>query len=145
MQYDSLCLWAPPARKFGPLSPANDCSFWRPLQDRPCTRCIQRNIGHLCHDESRETSSRKLKSEPDRALLNNESSKHELGKIRDMPAFPPRGESGHSFLQDGDAGLRPSTREGVPPGSNSSTTQDHGSDSTTQPRELSQTGWLSQN
>ncbi|ERF74169.1 hypothetical protein EPUS_03359 [Endocarpon pusillum Z07020] len=51
-----------------------------------------------------------------------------------MPAFPPRGESGHSFLQDGDACLRPSTQEGVPPGSNSSTTQDHGSDSTTQPR-----------
>jgi hypothetical protein len=24
------------------------------LQERPCTRCIKRNIGHLCHDEPRE-------------------------------------------------------------------------------------------
>lgn len=24
------------------------------MQERPCTRCIKRNIGHLCHDEPRE-------------------------------------------------------------------------------------------
>jgi hypothetical protein len=24
------------------------------IQERPCTRCIKRNIGHLCHDEPRE-------------------------------------------------------------------------------------------
>ncbi|KAK3941778.1 hypothetical protein QBC46DRAFT_381956 [Diplogelasinospora grovesii] len=29
---------------------------------RPCTRCIKRNIGHLCHDEPREPESRKSKS-----------------------------------------------------------------------------------
>lgn len=23
------------------------------MQERPCTRCIKRNIGHLCHDEPR--------------------------------------------------------------------------------------------
>ncbi|KIW01268.1 hypothetical protein, variant [Verruconis gallopava] len=30
--------------------------------DRPCTRCIKRNIGHLCHDEPREPS-KKSKSD----------------------------------------------------------------------------------
>ncbi|KAK4242198.1 meiosis protein SPO22/ZIP4 like-domain-containing protein [Achaetomium macrosporum] len=29
---------------------------------RPCTRCIKRNIGHLCHDEPRDHESRKSKS-----------------------------------------------------------------------------------
>lgn len=24
------------------------------IQERPCTRCIKRHIGHLCHDEPRE-------------------------------------------------------------------------------------------
>jgi hypothetical protein len=32
------------------------------FQERPCTRCIKRNIGHLCHDEPRETDSKKTKS-----------------------------------------------------------------------------------
>ncbi|KAF2432078.1 Zn(II)2Cys6 transcription factor acuM [Tothia fuscella] len=31
--------------------------------ERPCTRCIKRNIGHLCHDEPREPA-KKTKSEP---------------------------------------------------------------------------------
>ncbi|KAK3066884.1 hypothetical protein LTS18_001431, partial [Coniosporium uncinatum] len=30
--------------------------------ERPCTRCIKRNIGHLCHDEPRE-STKKGKSD----------------------------------------------------------------------------------
>jgi hypothetical protein len=32
------------------------------VQERPCTRCIKRNIGHLCHDEPREPA-KKSKSE----------------------------------------------------------------------------------
>lgn len=27
------------------------------MQERPCARCIKRNIGHLCHDEPREPES----------------------------------------------------------------------------------------
>ena len=27
-------------------------AFW--LSERPCGRCLKRNIGHLCHDEPRE-------------------------------------------------------------------------------------------
>jgi PAS domain-containing protein len=30
--------------------------------ERPCTRCIKRNIGHLCHDEPREQETKKSKS-----------------------------------------------------------------------------------
>lgn len=30
--------------------------------ERPCTRCIKRNIGHLCHDEPREGDTKKLKN-----------------------------------------------------------------------------------
>jgi hypothetical protein len=32
------------------------------IQERPCTRCIKRNIGHLCHDEPRDSDSKKSKS-----------------------------------------------------------------------------------
>ncbi|KAI4694968.1 uncharacterized protein J4E84_001592 [Alternaria hordeiaustralica] len=32
--------------------------------ERPCTRCVKRNIGHLCHDEPRE-GVKKSKSEPE--------------------------------------------------------------------------------
>ena len=28
------------------------------MQERPCTRCVKRNIGHLCHDEPREPMKR---------------------------------------------------------------------------------------
>ncbi|KAI1330715.1 hypothetical protein F5Y16DRAFT_362460 [Xylariaceae sp. FL0255] len=30
--------------------------------ERPCTRCIKRNIGHLCHDEPRDSDTKKPKS-----------------------------------------------------------------------------------
>ncbi|KAK7229141.1 hypothetical protein V2G26_001311 [Clonostachys chloroleuca] len=30
--------------------------------ERPCTRCIKRNIGHLCHDEPRDADSKKNKN-----------------------------------------------------------------------------------
>ncbi|KAK8200190.1 hypothetical protein HDK77DRAFT_223048 [Phyllosticta capitalensis] len=32
--------------------------------ERPCTRCIKRNIGHLCHDEPREPAKRQKTTEP---------------------------------------------------------------------------------
>ncbi|KAK3985786.1 meiosis protein SPO22/ZIP4 like-domain-containing protein [Cladorrhinum sp. PSN332] len=31
-------------------------------KERPCTRCVKRNIGHLCHDEPRDQASVKSKS-----------------------------------------------------------------------------------
>lgn len=32
------------------------------VQERPCARCLKRNIGHLCHDERREADSATKKS-----------------------------------------------------------------------------------
>lgn len=46
------------------------------LQERPCTRCIKRNIGHLCHDEPRD-GVKKSKSEPENANGDDDGSKHE--------------------------------------------------------------------
>ncbi|GES57080.1 Zn(II)2Cys6 transcription factor acuM [Aspergillus terreus] len=40
-------------------------------QERPCTRCIKRNIGHLCHDEPREPSKRS-RNEPDHSAAEEE-------------------------------------------------------------------------
>ncbi|KAK8038871.1 hypothetical protein PG993_007282 [Apiospora rasikravindrae] len=42
--------------------------------ERPCTRCIKRNIGHLCHDEPRDPDSKKSKvSHPQGASGQDES------------------------------------------------------------------------
>ncbi|KAE8131996.1 hypothetical protein BDV38DRAFT_225900 [Aspergillus pseudotamarii] len=40
--------------------------------ERPCTRCIKRNIGHLCHDEPREPSKR-ARSEHEHSVADDES------------------------------------------------------------------------
>ena len=40
-------------------------------QERPCTRCIKRNIGHLCHDEPRE-SAKRPKGEPGHTTADDE-------------------------------------------------------------------------
>lgn len=45
--------------------------------ERPCTRCIKRNIGHLCHDEPREPV-KKSKTDPDSTNGEEESSKQEV-------------------------------------------------------------------
>ena len=42
------------------------------LQERPCTRCIKRNIGHLCHDEPREPS-KPARSEPDHSATEDDT------------------------------------------------------------------------
>ncbi|KAI4095902.1 MAG: hypothetical protein LQ344_001283 [Seirophora lacunosa] len=39
----------------------------RPAQDRPCVRCVKRNIGHLCHDEPREPA-KNAKVQPGRTI-----------------------------------------------------------------------------
>jgi len=41
------------------------------VQDRPCIRCVKRSIGHLCHDEPRE-SARSSKSEQSNTASDNE-------------------------------------------------------------------------
>ncbi|KAF0645256.1 hypothetical protein FPSE5266_00772 [Fusarium pseudograminearum] len=48
-----------PAKKRRKVNHA--CVYCR-RSERPCTRCIKRNIGHLCHDEPRDADSKKAKS-----------------------------------------------------------------------------------
>jgi hypothetical protein len=45
------------------------------MQERPCTRCVKRNIGHLCHDEPRE-GVKKSKSEPENTSGEGEPAKN---------------------------------------------------------------------
>ncbi|BAE59871.1 unnamed protein product [Aspergillus oryzae RIB40] len=47
------------------------CVYCR-RSERPCTRCIKRNIGHLCHDEPREPSKR-ARSEHEHSVGDDES------------------------------------------------------------------------
>ncbi|PSN68962.1 hypothetical protein BS50DRAFT_572146 [Corynespora cassiicola Philippines] len=44
--------------------------------ERPCTRCIKRNIGHLCHDEPRE-STKKSKTDQDGSNGENDAPRHD--------------------------------------------------------------------
>ncbi|KAK2758344.1 hypothetical protein FQN54_004192 [Arachnomyces sp. PD_36] len=54
------------------LRPANGLFAFGLVQERPCTRCIKRNIGHLCHDEPREPT-KKAKSERDVSTAEEET------------------------------------------------------------------------
>lgn len=59
-------------------------------QDRPCQRCIKRNIGHLCHDEPRDSPSnlKKAKSVLETSTVADESeSQSDLRQgSRELPA-----------------------------------------------------------
>lgn len=80
------------------------------LKDRPCNRCIKRNIGHLCHDEPRETM-KKSKSHTDLATTNGDGKPHVDNSPPKQPLHPdqpPATISGHE-LQSGDV---PSNRVG---------------------------------
>ena len=53
-------------------------------QERPCTRCVKRNISHLCHDEPREPV-RAVKGEQDTVARENDDSL----KPEEMPSDRP--------------------------------------------------------
>ena len=46
------------------------------IQERPCARCIKRNIGHLCHDEPREPepATKKSKSQHSNSAAEDDGS-----------------------------------------------------------------------
>ncbi len=89
----------PPLRLTNKVSP---CAF----QERPCTRCIKRNIGHLCHDELRDPIKRS-KSEHDTSTGEEETSpKHETSSGNGMStSFQPGTEQ--QIVQDADLSLDP--------------------------------------
>ncbi|KAF2258603.1 hypothetical protein CC78DRAFT_594448 [Lojkania enalia] len=45
--------------------------------ERPCTRCIKRNIGHLCHDEPRENVKKSKTADPEKANGDPDAHTHE--------------------------------------------------------------------
>ncbi|KAK4667117.1 Transcription factor [Podospora pseudopauciseta] len=47
---------------------------------RPCTRCVKRNIGHLCHDEPRDQGSNKSKSVVAPSTTHGSASQSDLGR-----------------------------------------------------------------
>jgi hypothetical protein len=62
--------------------------------ERPCTRCLKRNIGHLCHDEPRDHESRKAKSviAPSTVGQSDTQSQSDLGRsAMDTTAAGPMG------------------------------------------------------
>ncbi|EED15497.1 Zn cluster transcription factor Rds2, putative [Talaromyces stipitatus ATCC 10500] len=72
--------------------------------ERPCTRCIKRNIGHLCHDEPREPAKKNNRTEPEDGAAaigngNEFASSHNLAT-----------DAGNqSMLSDSSLSIRPST------------------------------------
>ncbi|PWY71660.1 Zn(II)2Cys6 transcription factor acuM [Aspergillus heteromorphus CBS 117.55] len=74
--------------------------------ERPCTRCIKRNIGHLCHDEPREPSKRS-RSENDHSAADDEgSSNNEYPNIQGMPRnVDVQDAAGQQILPDEPTGL----------------------------------------
>jgi hypothetical protein len=83
-------------------------------QDRPCKRCIKRNIGHLCHDEPREGHGyhKKSKTDSDAAATDEQSPpKDEYPPASSLPGPSLMDESASNLLQDDTIGLRPSPND----------------------------------
>ncbi|CRG88944.1 Regulator of drug sensitivity 2 [Talaromyces islandicus] len=67
--------------------------------ERPCTRCIKRNIGHLCHDEPREpTKKGRNEHEEEGVATNDFGASHGMSDIARQP-----------MLSDSPLSIRPST------------------------------------
>jgi len=90
-------------------------------KERPCTRCIKRNIGHLCHDEPRETSKRSRNSEYDHSVGDDEgSTSNEFSNVQGMPRnVDVQDAAGQQLLADGSIGLPPPSVNQMPPSSSS--------------------------
>lgn len=75
------------------------------MQERPCTRCIKRNIGHLCHDEPREQAKRP-KSEHDHSTGEDETSlKHEDPPANGTPHGLKQQQADQQLVQDSSLNL----------------------------------------
>ncbi|PTU19491.1 hypothetical protein P175DRAFT_0503024 [Aspergillus ochraceoroseus IBT 24754] len=85
--------------------------------ERPCTRCIKRNIGHLCHDEPREPSKRSRSEHEHSAADEEGSSNNEYSNVQGMPRnVDIQDAAGQQILADGSIGLASSTVGAVQPG-----------------------------
>ncbi|EAW14085.1 gluconeogenesis transcription factor RDS2 [Aspergillus clavatus NRRL 1] len=84
------------------------------IKERPCTRCIKRNIGHLCHDEPREPSKR-ARSEHEFSAADEEGqSNNEYANVQGMPRnVDIQDAAGQQLLADGTIALPPSSVNSV--------------------------------
>lgn len=103
------------------------------LKERPCTRCIKRNIGHLCHDEPRE-SSKRSRGERDQSAVDDEGSSNEYPAAQGMSGnIDVQDAAGQQILSDTTIGLQPSSTSvntaSAPPGNISSSGQGIGANS----------------
>ena len=104
-------------------------------QDRPCKRCIKRNIGHLCHDEPREGHHRKSKSEPGEAEEGESASpKNEFPSAGPLPGGQLLDDNGQPLMQDNSMGLRPTSNDTMPVANSGSMTQSTGVNGSSQGR-----------
>ncbi|KAI1084000.1 meiosis protein SPO22/ZIP4 like-domain-containing protein [Whalleya microplaca] len=74
------------------------CVYCR-RSERPCTRCIKRNIGHLCHDEPREADTKKPKGSHgatghDESEIQPEPSRNSIDQSAAAMAPPSFNDSG---------------------------------------------------
>lgn len=79
-------------------------------QDRPCKRCIKRNIGHLCHDEPREGHGYHKKSKTDSDTAGTEEQSPPKDDFQTTPTVPGSAlidDSTPNLMQDDNIGLRP--------------------------------------
>lgn len=96
-------------------------------KERPCTRCIKRNIGHLCHDEPREPSKRSRNSEFDQSVADDEGSSNEFPSAQGMPRnVDVQDAAGQQLLGEGTMGLPPSSVNPVQHGGNIASSGDQG-------------------
>jgi hypothetical protein len=94
----------------------------RLLKERPCTRCIKRNIGHLCHDEPREPTKRR--DQDDSTVDEPGSSNNDQVNVSGMPQNVDVSDAaGQQILSDGAMGMPRST---VQPASITSSGQGQG-------------------
>lgn len=78
------------------------------MKERPCTRCIKRNIGHLCHDEPREAAKRGRGEHDNSAADEEGSSNNELGNVQGMPRSVDVDAAGQQQFPDNTIGIAPS-------------------------------------
>ncbi|PMB73869.1 Regulator of drug sensitivity 2 [Beauveria bassiana] len=72
------------------------CVYCR-RSERPCTRCIKRNIGHLCHDQPRESDMKKPKSSKQDSVDDSEAASSTSTNMGPPPTFNGRQRSDSGF------------------------------------------------
>jgi len=110
-------------------------------QDRPCKRCIKRNIGHLCHDEPREGHGYHKKSKADSdATAADDTSPNKDEYATGTPNLGPPAlmdDNGHNLMQDDNVGMRQPPDTSIAASNPTAPAQTGGINGNSQPRRSS--------